>query len=38
MYKERASGRYHELPFALAQCFIELPYKLLQTLLFGTIS
>ncbi len=38
MYRERASGMYHELPFALAQCFIELPYNLIQTLLFGAIS
>ena len=38
MYRERASGMYHELPFALAQCAVELPYNLLQTLLFGAIS
>ena len=30
MYRERAAGMYNELPFALAQCVIELPYNLLQ--------
>ena len=38
MYRERATGMYHELPFALAQCIVELPYNLVQTLLFGSIS
>lgn len=38
MYRERASGMYHELPFALAQCAIEIPYNFVQTLLFGAIS
>ena len=38
MYRERATGMYHELPFALAQCIVELPYNLIQTLLFGSIS
>ena len=38
MYRERASGMYHELPFALAQCAVELPYNFAQTLLFGAIS
>ena len=38
MYRERAAGMYDELPFAAAQCLIELPYNLLQALLFAAIA
>ncbi|BDA40539.1 Pleiotropic drug resistance protein 1 [Coccomyxa sp. Obi] len=38
MYRERAAGMYSELPFASAQCLIEVPYNLLQSLIFSCIS
>jgi len=38
MYRERAAGMYDELPFAVAQCLVELPYNLLQALLFAAIA
>ena len=38
MYRERAAGMYDELPFAVAQCLIEIPYNLAQSLLFAVIS
>ena len=38
MYRERAAGMYDELPFAVAQCLIELPYNLVQAFLFALIS
>ena len=38
MYRERAAGMYSELPFALAQCLIELPYNLAQTMVFCCTS
>ncbi len=38
MYRERAAGMYNELPFALAQCIIELPYNLIQALLFSCVA
>ena len=38
MYRERAAGMYDELPFAVAQCLIELPYNLIQSFLFALIS
>ena len=38
MYRERAAGMYDELPFAIAQCLVEIPYNLVQSLLFGIIS
>lgn len=38
MYRERAAGMYNELPFALAQCVIELPYNLVQAILFSCIG
>ena len=38
MYRERAAGMYSELPFASAQCLIEVPYNLAQALLFSCIS
>ena len=37
MYRERAAGMYSELPFASAQCLIEVPYNLAQALLFSLI-
>lgn len=38
MYRERAAGMYSELPFASAQCLIEVPYNLMQSLIFSCIS
>jgi ABC-type multidrug transport system permease subunit len=38
MYRERAAGMYSELPFASAQCLIEVPYNLIQTMFFSLIS
>ena len=38
MYRERAAGMYDEMPFAVAQCLIEIPYNLVQSLLFCVIS
>ncbi len=38
MYRERAAGMYDERPFAVAQCLVELPYNLLQALLFAAIA
>ncbi|KAK9836509.1 hypothetical protein WJX74_001987 [Apatococcus lobatus] len=38
MYRERASGYYATYPFALAQTLIELPYLLVQTILYVTIT
>lgn len=38
MYRERAAGMYSELPFASAQCLVEVPYNLAQALLFSAIS
>lgn len=31
-------GMYDALPFALAQCFVEIPYNLFQCILFSCIS
>lgn len=36
-YRERAAGLYSALPYAFAQVVIELPYILIQTLLYGPI-
>ncbi|GAV68078.1 ABC_tran domain-containing protein/ABC2_membrane domain-containing protein/PDR_assoc domain-containing protein [Cephalotus follicularis] len=36
-YRERAAGMYSALPYAFGQVVIELPYILLQTLLYGVI-
>ena len=38
MYRERAAGMYDELPFAVAQCLIEVPYNLIPAFLFAIIS
>ncbi|GAV68072.1 ABC_tran domain-containing protein/ABC2_membrane domain-containing protein/PDR_assoc domain-containing protein, partial [Cephalotus follicularis] len=36
-YRERAAGMYSALPYAFGQVVIELPYILLQTMLYGVI-
>ena len=38
MYRERAAGMYDELPFAVAQCLVEVPYNLIQAILFSLVS
>ncbi|KAF6261001.1 ATP-binding cassette transporter [Scenedesmus sp. NREL 46B-D3] len=37
-YREVASGMYSQLPFAVAQVLVELPYVALQTLLYSGIT
>lgn len=37
-YRELAAGMYSQMPFALAQVLVELPYIALQALLYGTIT
>ncbi|XP_061952088.1 pleiotropic drug resistance protein 1-like [Populus nigra] len=36
-YRERAAGMYSALPYAFAQVMIEIPYVLIQTLIYGVI-
>ncbi|GLT73000.1 hypothetical protein SLA2020_448900 [Shorea laevis] len=36
-YRERAAGMYSTLPFAIAQATIEIPYVLVQVLIYGII-
>ncbi|KAJ8751713.1 hypothetical protein K2173_025884 [Erythroxylum novogranatense] len=36
-YRERAAGMYSALPYAFGQVMIELPYLLVQTLVYGII-
>ncbi|XP_061343431.1 pleiotropic drug resistance protein 1-like isoform X2 [Gastrolobium bilobum] len=36
-YRERAAGMYSALPYAFAQVLIELPYALVQTVVYGII-
>ncbi|KAH9290325.1 hypothetical protein KI387_034442 [Taxus chinensis] len=36
-YRERAAGMYSALPYALAQVAIELPYVLIQSLVYGSV-
>ncbi|KAL0031878.1 hypothetical protein WJX79_002852 [Trebouxia sp. C0005] len=36
-YRERASFFYHSLPFALAQCTVELPYIFVQACVYSCI-
>ncbi|GAB2269450.1 transcription factor [Dionaea muscipula] len=36
-YREKAAGMYSAVPYALAQAAIEIPYIILQTLLYGVI-
>ncbi|KAK9820341.1 hypothetical protein WJX72_009201 [[Myrmecia] bisecta] len=38
MYRERAAGMYNELPFAVAQCIVEIPYNLVQTICFSAVA
>lgn len=37
-YREKAAGMYSPLPYAAAQGLVEIPYILMQTLIFGIIS
>ena len=37
-YRERAAGMYGPLPYACAQALIEIPYILVQTLLYAMIT
>ncbi|KAF9593931.1 hypothetical protein IFM89_026174 [Coptis chinensis] len=36
-YRERAAGMFSTLPYALGQVLIEIPYTLVQTLIYGII-
>ncbi|XP_074316021.1 pleiotropic drug resistance protein 1-like isoform X2 [Silene latifolia] len=36
-YREKAAGLYSALPYALAQAFIEIPYVLIQAIVYGVI-
>ena len=36
--RERAAGYYAEMPFAAAQVLVEVPYLLVQAVLFSCIS
>ncbi|XP_074286390.1 pleiotropic drug resistance protein 1-like [Silene latifolia] len=36
-YRERATGMYSALPYAISQIIIELPYCFLQAMIYGTI-
>ncbi|PON90758.1 ABC type transporter protein [Trema orientale] len=36
-YRERAAGMYSALPYAFAQIAIEVPYVLVQTIIYGVI-
>ncbi|WOL13083.1 ABC transporter G family member 45 [Canna indica] len=36
-YRERAAGMYSSMPYAIAQVAIEVPYIILQTLIFSAI-
>eukprot|EP00884_Botryococcus_braunii_P023385 jgi/Botrbrau1/9730/Bobra.0388s0022.1 len=37
-WRERAAGMYDPLPFALAQCAVEIPYNVVQCILFCCVS
>lgn len=37
-YREMAAGMYSPMPFAIAQVLVELPYVILQSLLYGAIT
>ncbi|XP_009614154.1 ABC transporter G family member 31 isoform X1 [Nicotiana tomentosiformis] len=37
-YREKAAGMYSPLPYAVAQGLVEIPYILIQTLLYGVIT
>jgi hypothetical protein len=36
--RERAAGYYSEMPFAIAQALVEIPYLLVQTILYSCAS
>ena len=36
-YRERSAFFYHSLPFSLAQCTVELPYILVQAVVYSCI-
>ena len=38
LYRERAAGMYTAMPFALAQCCVEIPWNLRQATLFSCVS
>lgn len=38
MYREKAAGMYDALPFAVAQCIVEVPYNFIQACIFAVIS
>ncbi|CAM8988682.1 unnamed protein product [Rhodiola kirilowii] len=37
-YRERAAGMYSPYPYAFAQGLVEIPYNILQTILYGVIT
>ncbi|XP_031399616.1 ABC transporter G family member 31 [Punica granatum] len=37
-YREKAAGMYSPIPYALAQGLVEMPYVLLQTIVYGVIT
>jgi ABC-type multidrug transport system permease subunit len=37
-YRERAAGMYSAIPYALAQVLIEVPYVIVQTLVYALIT
>ncbi|EEF48302.1 ATP-binding cassette transporter, putative [Ricinus communis] len=37
IYRERAAGFYSALPYAIGQVLIELPYVLVQTIIYGVL-
>ncbi|XP_012839425.1 PREDICTED: ABC transporter G family member 31 [Erythranthe guttata] len=37
-YREKAAGMYSPIPFAFAQGLVEIPYILVQTILYGIIT
>ncbi|XP_031100886.1 ABC transporter G family member 31 [Ipomoea triloba] len=37
-YREKAAGMYSSFPYAAAQGLIEIPYIMLQTVIYGTIT
>ncbi|KAK9866038.1 hypothetical protein WJX84_006833 [Apatococcus fuscideae] len=38
LYREQAAGMYTAMPFALAQCCVEIPWNLVQSILFSCVS
>ncbi|KAL2642881.1 hypothetical protein R1flu_010468 [Riccia fluitans] len=37
-YRERAAGMYSAVPFGIAQVLIEIPYNMVQVLIYGTLT